>query len=94
MARKTYPTDPTDAQWKLIEPLLPGAKPGGRPRAVDLRSVLDGILYVVKGGVPWRMLPRDLPPGTQTKQFPDFRALILRLEWSPGENRKVSPFDP
>jgi putative transposase len=62
MTRKTYPTDLTDAQWKLIEPLLPGAKPGGRPRSVDLRDVLDGIFYVVKGGVPWRMLPHDLPP--------------------------------
>jgi putative transposase len=62
MTRKTYPTDLTDAQWKLIEPLLPEAKPGGRPRSVDLREVLDGIFYVVKGGVPWRMLPHDLPP--------------------------------
>lgn len=62
MGRKTYPTDLTDAQWKLIEPLLPEAKPGGRPRSVDLREVLDGIFYVVKGGVPWRMLPHDLPP--------------------------------
>jgi putative transposase len=62
MRRKTYPTDLTDAQWKLIEPLLPEARPGGRPRSVDLREVLDGIFYVVKGGVPWRMLPHDLPP--------------------------------
>ena len=62
MTRKPYPTDLTAAQWKLIEPLLPDAKPGGRPRSVDLRAVLDGIFYVVKGGVPWRMLPHDLPP--------------------------------
>lgn len=62
MRRKPYPTDLTDAQWKLIEPLLPAARPGGRRRSVDLREVLDGIFYVVKGGVPWRMLPHDLPP--------------------------------
>src|SRR4051794_7968283 len=59
MTRKTYPTD---AQWKLIEPIPPGAKPGVRPRSVDLRAVLDGIFSVVKGGVPWRMLPNDRPP--------------------------------
>jgi putative transposase len=62
MRTQTYPTDVTDPQWRLIEPLLPKAKPGGRPRSVDLREVLDGIPYVVRGGVPWRMLPHDLPP--------------------------------
>jgi len=62
MERKGYPTDLTDDQWELIEPLLPKAKPGGRPRSVDLREVTNGILYVVRGGVPWRMLPHDLPP--------------------------------
>jgi putative transposase len=62
MERKTYPTDLTDARWELIRPLSPAARPGGRPRSVDLREVLDGIFYVVKGGVPWRMLPHDLPP--------------------------------
>jgi putative transposase len=62
MERKRYPTDLTDQQWELIRPLLPGAKPGGRPRSVDLRAVLDGIFYVVHGGVSWRMLPHDLPP--------------------------------
>ncbi len=52
----------SDDQWELIRPLLPKAKPGGRPRSVDLREVLNGIFYVVRGGVPWRMLPHDLPP--------------------------------
>jgi putative transposase len=62
MERKHYPTDLTDEQWELVRPLLPKAKPGGRPRSVDLRAVLNGIFYVVRGGVPWRMLPGDLPP--------------------------------
>src|SRR5262245_44192442 len=62
MERKCYPTDLTDEQWALVRPLLPPAKPGGRPRSVDLREVLNGILYVVRGGVSWRMLPGDLPP--------------------------------
>ncbi len=62
MSRKPYPTDLTDAPWELIRPLLPAAKPGGRPRSADTREVLNGIFYVVRGGVPWRMLPHDLPP--------------------------------
>lgn len=62
MEHKQYPTDLTDEQWKLIQPLLPKSKPGGRPRSVDLREVLNGIFYVVRGGGSWRMLPKDLPP--------------------------------
>jgi putative transposase len=62
MERKPYPSDMTDDQWAIIEPLLPEAKPGGRPRAVDLREVLNGIFYLVKGGIPWRFMPHDLPP--------------------------------
>jgi putative transposase len=62
MERKPYPSDLTDEQWRLIAPLLPEAKPGGRPREVDLREVLDGIFYLVRGGIPWRFMPHDLPP--------------------------------
>ena len=52
MRYQSYPTDLTDEQWKLVAPLLPAAKPGGRPRSVDLREVLNGIFYVIRGGVP------------------------------------------
>ena len=62
MDTKTYPSDLTDEQWKLIEPLLPPAKPGGRPRTTNLRQVINGILYLVRTGCSWRMLPRDFPP--------------------------------
>jgi putative transposase len=62
MRRNPYQTDLTDAQWHLIEPLLPPAKPGGRPRTVDLREVLNGILYLLRTGCQWRMIPNDLPP--------------------------------
>ena len=62
MKRKPYPSDLTDDQWELLSPLLPSSKPGGRPRTVDLREVLDGILYVLRTGCAWRMLPHDLPP--------------------------------
>ncbi len=62
MKRKKYPSDLTDDQWNELTPLLPGAKPGGRPRTVDLREVMNGILYVLRSGCPWRMVPHDLPP--------------------------------
>src|ERR1700752_3672891 len=57
-----YPSDLTAAQWALIEPLLPAAKTRGRKRKVDLRSITNAIFYVLKGGITWRMLPRDFAP--------------------------------
>ena len=62
MDRKPYPHDLTDAQWHILEPLLPPPKPGGRPRSVELREVVNGLLYVLGTGCPWRSLPHDLPP--------------------------------
>ena len=55
-------SDLTDAQWQGIEPLLPLPKPGGRPRTTNLREVISGILYLLRSGCPWRMLPHDFPP--------------------------------
>src|SRR4051812_17162963 len=60
--RKRYPTDLTDEQWGLIEPLLPPARPGGRPRSVDLREVVNTLLYQARTGCQWDMLPHDLLP--------------------------------
>src|SRR5512135_2860144 len=62
MKRKAYPSDLTNTQWERLKDLLPPAKAGGRPRSVDLREVTDGILYIVRGGCSWRMMPHDLPP--------------------------------
>ena len=59
---KRYPSDLTRTQWKRLKRLLPAAKPGGRPRSVDLREVLNGIFYITRGGCAWRMMPTDLPP--------------------------------
>src|SRR5271157_3222978 len=59
---KHYPSDLTRTQWKRLKRLLPKAKPGGRPRSVDLREVLNGIFYITRGGCAWRMMPKDLPP--------------------------------
>ena len=60
--RASYPSDINDEQWELISSLLPAAKPGGRPRTVDMREVLNAIFYVLCAGCAWRMLPHDLPP--------------------------------
>ncbi len=60
--RKRYPSDLTDGQWEKIEPLIPPARPGGRPREVEMREVMNGIFYLVRSGCSWRMLPKDLPP--------------------------------
>ena len=62
MARKIYPTDMSDAQWTLIRPLIPPGKSGGRPRSIDMRGIINAILYIVRGGVSWRMLPREYGP--------------------------------
>jgi putative transposase len=62
MKPKRYPSDLTRTQWKRLQRLLPPAQPGGRPRAVDLREVLNGLLYIARGGCSWRMMPKDLPP--------------------------------
>lgn len=62
MKRKPYLTDLTDTQWGLLEPWLPPAKPGGRPRKTDLREVTNAILYLTREGCSWRALPHDFPP--------------------------------
>ena len=59
--RKPYPSDLTDEQWQVIEPLIP-VYVVGRPREVDMREVLNAILYLNRSGCQWEMLPHDLPP--------------------------------
>jgi transposase len=62
MAEKIYPSDMGDTQWALIRPLIPPGKAGGRPRDVDMRVIINAIVYVVRGGVSWRMLPKEYGP--------------------------------
>jgi putative transposase len=74
MSRTAYPSDLTDAQWRRIEPLIPPAKPGGRPRSVNMREILGGIWYVLRSGCAWRLMPHDLPPwSTVYDYFRKFR---------------------
>ena len=60
--RTPYPSDLSDAEWEIIEPLLPNPKGFGHPRTVNLREILNGIFYVQRTGCQWEMLPHDLPP--------------------------------
>ena len=64
-----YASDLTDAEWAIVEPLLPGACRLGRPRKVDLRSVLDALLYILSSGCQWRALPRDFPPRSTVQGY-------------------------
>lgn len=64
-----YPSDLRDAEWALIEPMLPPARGGGRPRTTDLREVMNAILYLATGGCQWRMLPKDFPPLSTVQRY-------------------------
>ena len=61
MSIRLYDTDLTDAAWALVAPMLPAARPGGRPRTTDVRAVLNAILYLLRIGCQWRLLPREFP---------------------------------
>jgi len=58
-----YPSDLRDAEWAWLEPRIPPASPGGRPRKTDMRAAMNAILYLLRTGCPWRYLPRyGFPP--------------------------------
>ena len=64
-----YPSDLTDAEWSLVEPLIPPAKHGGRRRQVVVREVVNGVMYVLSTGCQWRYLPKDLPPKSTVHDY-------------------------
>ncbi len=57
-----YETDLTDAEWARLEPLIPAPKPGGRPAKYERREIVNAIVYLLRTGCSWRLLPKDLPP--------------------------------
>ena len=61
-SRLRYLSDLTDAEWAHVEPLIPPAKRGGNRRHVDVREVVNGLMYVLGAGCQWRAIPKDLPP--------------------------------
>jgi putative transposase len=67
--RRPYPTDLTDKEWALIAPYVPTATPGGRPEQYPKREILDGIVYLLRGGCAWRLRPHDFPPWQIVDQY-------------------------
>ena len=79
MKNALYESSLTDAQWEYLNPMLPKPAKRGRPRT-DRRRILDAILYVVKGGIPWRYLPTDFPPWKTGYHI--FRRWTLNHQWA------------
>jgi putative transposase len=69
--RKRYPSDLTDAQWAAVEGLIPPAKPGGRPRTINMREVLNTLFYKARTGCQWDYLPHDLLPKSSVRDYFD-----------------------
>lgn len=79
MSYQLYPTDLTDREWDCIKSLIPPAKPGGRPRELEMRLVLNAIFYVLRGGIAWRLLPREYPNWKSVYHY--FRLFRLDGSW-------------
>lgn len=100
MSKKRYSSDLTDEEWHILESLIPPAKNGGRPRAANMREVLNGIFYVLKTGCQWENLPKDLPPsGTVFHYYNTWRKAkvwqamnaVLREQVRQAEGREPTP---
>ncbi len=79
-----YPSDLTEEEWAQVEPLLPPAKRGGAKRTVNLREVVNGLLYVLSTGCQWRAIPQDLPPKSTVYDYFDlwdWDGTLNRIHW-------------
>lgn len=79
MDRREYPSDVSDDEWAILEPLIPPAKPGGRPRTTDMREVINALFYLDRPGGQWRALPHDFPPWSTVWSY--FRAFRNDGTW-------------
>lgn len=70
-SRLRYPSDVTDEEWTLIAPLIPPAKRGGNKRTVNLRAIVNGLMYILSTGCQWRAIPKDLPPRSTLHDYFD-----------------------
>ena len=68
-SRLRYPSDLTDEEWAIIGPLIPRAKPGGSKLTVDVRAVVNGVMYILSTGCQWAALPKDLPPRSTVNDY-------------------------
>lgn len=98
--REGYSTDLKDSEWKILEPLIPPALPGGRPREQDMREIANAIFYVTRTGCAWDLLPKDFPPkSTVFHYFNNWRKNetwknmndSLRQKLRRAEGRKAEP---
>ena len=64
-----YPSDLTAAEWALVAPLIPAAKRGGNKRTVDIREIVNGLMYILSTGCQWRAIPKDLPPSSTLNDY-------------------------
>jgi len=99
-SRLRYPSDLTDDEWAHVEPLIPPAKRGGNRRHVDVREVMNGIMYVLSTGCQWRAIPKDLPPRSTLFDYLDLWSYdgtldrihhALYVECREQGEREVSP---
>lgn len=79
MNKQRYASELTDSQWDIIQAMIPAAKSGGRPRSLEMRQVINAILYVTVGGISWRMLPQEYPPWQSVYSY--FRQWRLDGTW-------------
>ena len=95
-----YPSDLTDAEWDYVAPLIPPAKPGGNKRSVDVREVMNGIMYILSTGCQWRAIPKDLPPRSTLFDYLDLWSYdgtldrihhVLYVECREQGEREASP---
>ena len=68
-ARLSDTSELSDREWAILDPLIPAAKPGGRPRSVDMREMLTGLSYVLRSGCAWRLVPQEFPPWSPMYQY-------------------------
>jgi transposase len=70
-SRLRYESDLTDAEWALVAPLIPPAKHGGAHRTVNVREIVNGLMYILSTGCQWRAIPKDLPPRSTLHDYLD-----------------------
>src|SRR6266702_3273190 len=84
MKRRSYPSDLSEREWAILEPLIPPAKPGGHPRTTDMREVINAILYLDRTGCQWRALPHEFPPWSTVWSY-------FRTWRNNGQSRRPHP---
>src|SRR5215813_1524260 len=82
-----YPSDLSDAEWAIVEPMIPPARHGGRKRSVNVREVLNGIFYILWTGCQWKALPKDLPPKSTVHDYLELGTGTAR--WSASTTRST-----